>query len=171
MELFICIAGIAEGRIAALETSSKYSCTHVLMYSCTTMYYAYTPLFRPLPPCAVSLFDQDREQAPRAAAMSGNKPSTETTVAPTGKSALKDKHSPAIAPNKPRHHPNNKRAMNECTTSDALNAGMIRKANTSNTPATFTAIVITMANEAKNRNSHRKPGERERASSVENDKV
>lgn len=81
-------------------------------------------------------------------------------MAPTGRSAVKESHNPATAPDKPRIHPTSKRAVNDFATNDALNAGMIRNANTSNTPATLTARVMTTANEAKKRNSHRKPGGR-----------
>ena len=102
-------------------------------------------------------------------AMKGKVPTTVTTVAPTGRSAVKDNHNPMTEPNRPSAHPRNKRAISEFAINDALNAGMIRKANTSKTPAMLTARVMTTANEAKNRNSQRKLGGCD--PSAENDKA
>lgn len=101
------------------------------------------------------------------AASSGNRPSTETTVAPTGRSAIKASHSPAMLPSTPKIQPTSSRLPSVATRIEALNAGIIRNAKTNSTPATLTANVMTIANVAKNRNSHKKPGCRE--SSVAND--
>ena len=88
----------------------------------------------------------------------GNNPSRDTTVAPTGKSAIKDNQSPIMLAVNPSAHPKINRIPNVPASNDALNPGMIKKANTSSMPAMLTANVITIAKDAKNKNSQTNDG-------------